>query len=286
MRVYNFNAVSNTLSEINGSPFAGFGAATVSYVNISQDGTLVCFTKPPSNTAILFQRNTVTGVLTQVTGSPFTLGNVPSYPVFSPDNIHLYIPTANGASSPIYGYGFVATQTYNLCQFNFDPLSGLAGEVLINGGLIVNGFPVTTQGGTATNDNAPIGYVGEYIQAVVAATNTGLTSGAPLNVSSLTLTPGDWDFGGSVVFTGTGTTSFTQAQAGFNTASATLPGTHQQFVETVSPAIIPGSTFAAGCVPGYRLSIAVTTTLYLIGQAAFTVSTAGAGGMLWARRRR
>lgn len=52
----------------------------------------------------------------------------------------------------------------------------------------VNSFMVV---GTATNDNAPAGRIGEYVESVVTSMN--LTRGSFVNFTSISLTPGDWD---------------------------------------------------------------------------------------------
>src|ERR1700744_413847 len=70
------------------------------------------------------------------------------------------------------------------------------------GNMTPNGGSATAAGqirGTATNDNASAGNVGEY----VVSNNTtaqSLASGTPLNVTSISLTPGDWDVTGSCQF--------------------------------------------------------------------------------------
>lgn len=138
--------------------------------------------------------------------------------------------------------------------------------------------------GTTTNDNAPAGYVGEYVSATVAAGTVALTTATTANIASISLTPGDWDVSGVVVFTTAATTSVTQAIAGIATTSATLgaDGTYQR--ET-SAAFVPGAIeWMDMAAPVVRLSLAAATTVYLVGQSTFTVSTQTAGGVIRARR--
>lgn len=141
--------------------------------------------------------------------------------------------------------------------------------------------------GTATNDNAAVGLIGESVSSTVAALATGLTSGAPLNVTSISLTAGDWDVWGSLIFSGVAaTTSFTVTQGGVSSVSATLPATNLQTFFTTAAFVPATATYQAYTLPPQRLSLAGTTTIYLVAQATFTASTAGAGGVLSARRRR
>jgi hypothetical protein len=145
--------------------------------------------------------------------------------------------------------------------------------------------PATVAGikGTTLADNAVAGAVGEVISSTVAAIATGLTTATPLNVTSIALTAGDWDVYGSFVITGAATTSFTIAQSGMNITTATLPATNLLSFMAGS-AFVPGGTLTADNVPTQRINVSVATTVYLVAQSTFTVSTAGAGGTLLARR--
>ena len=54
--------------------------------------------------------------------------------------------------------------------------------------------PAQTVGivGTTTNNSVQAGSVGEYVESVVASTTSGYTSGSTVNVTSISLTAGDW----------------------------------------------------------------------------------------------
>jgi hypothetical protein len=148
------------------------------------------------------------------------------------------------------------------------------------------GIPVVTTSlvqGTTTNDSAADGLIGEYVSSTVAGTTTGLTSPNAANITSISLTAGDWDVRGTYVITGTGTTSFTLANCGISTTSATLPATNLRNTR-VSGAFVPTDVYVAAEVPMQRISVATTTTVYLVAAATFSISTAGAGGVLSARR--
>lgn len=69
--------------------------------------------------------------------------------------------------------------------------------------------------GTNTNDSAATGYVGEVISATASSTSWGTTNVATdLTNASITLTAGNWDLDGLVVFncTSTGTNTYAGAQ--------------------------------------------------------------------------
>ena len=55
--------------------------------------------------------------------------------------------------------------------------------------------PSTTNGivGTTLGDNAVAGSVGEYVSSTVANNTVSFSNGTPLNVTSISLTAGDWE---------------------------------------------------------------------------------------------
>lgn len=138
--------------------------------------------------------------------------------------------------------------------------------------------------GTATNDSAAAGYIGEAITASAAAGTVSLTTATTANITSISLTAGDWDVTGGVVFTTAATTSVTQAIAGVSTTTATL-GADGTYSRNTIAAFVPGAVeWIDQVAPTVRISVAATTTVYLVAQSTFTVSTQTAGGYITARR--
>lgn len=144
--------------------------------------------------------------------------------------------------------------------------------------------------GTTTNDNACTGCVGEYQESqIISSSQISLTTGTAADVTSKSLTAGDWDCSGNVRFAGSGTTVTTDMIGWIATTSATLPtepnhgglsrlqaGSGLSFTnENVSLSVGP-----------FRVSIASTTTVFLSAQSTFTTSTEFAYGALRCRRTR
>lgn len=133
--------------------------------------------------------------------------------------------------------------------------------------------------GVTTNNNASTGVVGEFVSSVIAvASSISLSNNTPANVTSISLTAGDWDAWGNVFFTPGGTT--TNIIGWISSVSATVPDQSlvMQLVSTITnPAGFP--------VPGMRFSLSGTTTIYLSVQSGFSVSETACGG-IYARRRR
>ncbi len=143
---------------------------------------------------------------------------------------------------------------------------------------------VSTSGhvsGTATNDNAAAGQVGEIV-SVIVSTGVAAPTGTAITVGSIALTAGDWDVMGEVWFApGTGVMS--TIEGGINTVAATIP---------LAPALGTSTLFASSAggfeirpVCPCRASLAAPATYYLTAQqgggTGVTVT-----GKLWARRAR
>lgn len=125
-------------------------------------------------------------------------------------------------------------------------------------------------------------------QVVTSAVQSGsavaLTTATPANVTSITLTEGDWTVFGVIGFLPTGTTSITVMTGGFNTTSATVPPLGQK-VSFAQPATVPGAVGQEFPIAISRLVVpaGTTQTVFLVAQATFTASTMGAYGVLTAR---
>lgn len=142
-------------------------------------------------------------------------------------------------------------------------------------------FSPTTSGivGTTTNDNAAAGKVGEVISSSVS---TGaITSGVVTNATSISLTAGDWDVYGSVNTNPSGTTTTSLLKIGISSSSVAFPTVFFQ-----SPAG-GAAGFAQGApAPTVRISLSGTTTIYLVAQITYAVSTLTFNCDMYARRAR
>lgn len=142
--------------------------------------------------------------------------------------------------------------------------------------------------GTATNDSAAAGVVGELLSSTLASGSAiSLTNDVSADVTSVSLTAGDWDVWATAIFTGNAATTVTQLNASISTTSATVDGTIGRLSNRTSASY---TAFAVGintlgCGPA-RISLASTTTVYLVATATFATNTASAYGGIFARRRR
>ena len=157
-----------------------------------------------------------------------------------------------------------------------------------------NNVPFTTNAtaavgqlpGTTTNDNAASGKVGEYVESIiVSGSAVSLTTATAKTVTSISLTAGDWDVDCIVYYSLGGTTNYTDYRASLSLSTNTLDATPGRLTDTSVPANAPGALGALSqAVPAYRFSLSGTTSIFLIAQSSFTVSTMSAYGIIRARR--
>lgn len=139
--------------------------------------------------------------------------------------------------------------------------------------------------GTTTNNSAAAGSVGEYVSAQrLLASALGIASTVATDITSLSLTAGDWDVGGTAFFIPAAGTTMTLYLGAISTVSATLPGSDSMAQTGFSIPFTGAGTGSSFVLPVFRLSLASTTTVYLVTRADFGVSTCTSFGNLWARR--
>lgn len=139
--------------------------------------------------------------------------------------------------------------------------------------------------GTATNDSANAGNVGEILSAsVLSGAAVGMASGTPVNLASLSLTPGDWDVSCQPLFLLGTTTNVTFMAASISPTISGYNQTPGNFNQLSYPGSVLGNVYAGVSVGPSRISLSATTTYYCVVNAGFTVSTMSVWGILRARR--
>ena len=139
-----------------------------------------------------------------------------------------------------------------------------------------------------TNDSAVAGQIGEYVsQAITIGSQVLMTTATVANVASISLTAGDWDLSGNVAFTLGGGVPAIVMEVAITTTSATMPGipnggaityTNLPSLSGAETEILPIATS--------RLSLAATTTVYLVATGVYTSGTVHCYGFIGARRAR
>lgn len=139
--------------------------------------------------------------------------------------------------------------------------------------------------GTIAAGNANAGSVGEYVSSsIVQGSAVSLTNNTSANMTSISLTAGDWDVWATFMFLPGATTNITQLVGSINTTSATVNSAAQGLTSYSSTGAVPGVLNCGAPMVQTRVNVSSTTTVYAVSQAAFTVSTLSAWGTLQARR--
>jgi hypothetical protein len=198
--------------------------------------------------------------------------------VFSTSNINAPVSTAQAAADAL-----VASNAATATALKADAVATTAALAGKQATLTAGQLP-----GTATNDSATAGNVGEYIESVIASGSAvSLVNATAKTITSVSLPAGDWDVDVTLYFLFPASTSVTQMIASISGTTNVLDTTAGKFSGISMAAFVPGaaSSISSNIVP-YRLSLSGTTSVFLIAQAAFSVSTLTAYGIIRARRAR
>jgi len=152
----------------------------------------------------------------------------------------------------------------------------------IDASLLASDIPTSKVQGTTTNDNAPTGGIGEYVEVVYSATNAP-AAGAFGDATSISLTAGDWDVSHQAVLLLSGATLSGNVEVGVSTTSGnTSPSNNGSDVQFL--AWSTASNSVGGGIFNRRFSLASTTTVYAKIRAVTSAGTPQFTGRISARR--
>ncbi len=219
----------------------------------------------------------------------------------------LTVTDVNMVLSATTGTKFGTATTQKLAFYNSAPIAQSVattdlGTVLSDLGLRASGtaYPITTSGnvtltgansikGTATNDNATAGHIGEEVPAIQSTYTDFTTTATYQNITSITLTAGDWDISAFYTYYSNAATITAASDAIFviSTTTASASGAVEgRNIAYVPQAALLGTSHESGVISNYRVSISGSTTYYLNAQATFTLGNPQFVGGLRARRMR
>lgn len=154
----------------------------------------------------------------------------------------------------------------------------------------VAGWIAPTNGivGKADNSSATAGFVGEYLSSTTtgAINDVTLASNVPTNVTSLSLTAGDWDVSGQVVISFAAITPTTPSYgAQISTTSTDITPINGSQASGYNPSGVAITEVETLTLCTRRISVNTTTTVYLTAfVSTYAGGTATASGMFTARR--
>lgn len=150
--------------------------------------------------------------------------------------------------------------------------------------------PQTTGGlvGTTLANNANAGSIGEVVSSTIAVGSAvSMVTATPKTVTSVSLTAGDWECYGIVDLSGTGTTTVLSSTSGIGGTTNVLPGDPNQLTNFYLNQTVLGGAVAPGILtPTVRENVSTTTTVFLVNQSSFAVSTLSTYGNLSCIRER
>ena len=182
--------------------------------------------------------------------------------------------TSNGAGALPTWQAFSGSGTVN---------SGTAGQVAYyaTSTTAVSGGTLQNVKGVATNSSSAAGNVGEFMTSNIPnASLVSISANAATNLTSLSLTAGDWDVWGLITFVAPSGGLFSYVVGGINTTSGVL-GDYST-LDWRGPSSASDSASATPLMQ--RISIASPTTVYLIGQIGISSGAWTFCGTLSARR--
>lgn len=142
--------------------------------------------------------------------------------------------------------------------------------------------------GTTAVGDAAAGSVGEYIESNIAS-GSAVAAGATTvskNLTSITLSAGDWDVAGTISWIPAATTVISGFGASISTTTNTGDTTNGRNNLIVLPSGVTGAgnTTHSNVLMPLRFNVSGSTTIYLVGTATYTTSSLSMYGCLRARR--
>lgn len=142
--------------------------------------------------------------------------------------------------------------------------------------------------GESTTGSATAGNVGEYVESVLNS-GSAIAAGATTvgkNLTSISLTAGDWEVQGVIMWVPANTTVLTNTTASVSLTTGTGDITNGRVSFWQGSITGVGNTTHSNGTISCRFSLSGTTTIFLVGTATYTTSTLNMYGMIKARRAR
>jgi hypothetical protein len=191
------------------------------------------------------------------------------------------IVNIDGSSASSYGsqLRFKRNSVQKATIGTYGSIFGGASDILTLAG--VSGNEGVLIQGTATNNNAPVGFVGEYVKAYASYVSM------PVSVQwgdaiSISLTAGDWDVSAHGVINAA-------AQGGvtvYGIGISIHPGNDATDLTEGATYVLGWGAQGSLAIPQYHFSLSTTTTVYLKMIAAYSSTAPTMTGTISARRMR
>ena len=289
-------AAGNYITALTGDVTAtgpGSAAATLATVNANV-GSFTYASITVNGKGLITAASNGTAPVTSVTGTANQINSTGgTTPVLSLSSTLVFPGTATGTLTGHSTLDLALTggTMSGAIAMGSNKITGLANGTAASDAAAFGQVPVITAGqivGTATNDNASAGNVGQYIESVGSG-NVGTTD-QHYDATSISLTAGDWDVTGLIVYrknTATLSGTIVDLELGISTTSgnsSTGLVLGNNWIDTDSTGIALFDHLPL-VVPVYRISLSATTTYYLKGYfGSYSAGNPTAAFRLSARR--
>lgn len=183
--------------------------------------------------------------------------------------------------------GFPAGVAYLDCGSGGSTAGAKVNIGTVNAATITLGGTNTTEVrvlGRSGGSTATASYVGEVISSTIATGSAvSLSTGTTANVTSISLTKGNWLVWGTVYYNQGASTTATAYNAGISSTTATLGANDGSTNNFAGTGVVVTTSPTLGILP-VVVKITTTTTYYLVTQSTFAVSTMTAYGAIFAER--
>ncbi len=282
---------------VGGITGLGTGVATALGVNIGSAGAFVTFNGAlgtPSSGVATNLTGTASGLTAgnvttnaNLTGVITSVGNATSIASQTGTGTKFVVDTSPVLVTPTLG---VATAT----SINGNTITSGTGTLTLTSGAVLTASTTTSVGrgqylGESTTGNATAGNIGEEVISTIASGSAvSLTNATDANLTTISLTAGDWDIWAQCYFGGGTTTNLTIAACSINTTTATMLTTAPNLavIPSIGAVFNNAYGFLSTSITPIRKSISGTTSYFLNCRGDFTVSTLNCFGTLRARRMR
>lgn len=143
-------------------------------------------------------------------------------------------------------------------------------------------YAVIVSAGITNTGNATAGTPGEVVTSSVSAgAAVALVTATGTNVTSISLTAGDWSVEGNINFAAT-TATVTGTSGGITTTTLTVPNDGTEVYSGVQVTLLSENDSVT--IPRKRINVSSTTTVYLVGKCTFSAGSVSAFGAITATR--
>lgn len=192
-------------------------------------------------------------------------------------------PSSGATGNAIFSNSTTITGNYFLF-YDGTNASSIGGTVTLSTGNLAFGTAGKGIVGTATNNSASAGNVGEYVESVQNGFSAyGGTTATNFNLASISLTAGDWDVSAMVTCYNVNAVGIVEVLIGIS-SSSTFTDRHDGVNSSLSDVILGNGFAGTYSVPMFRVLLSGTTTIYLNSKLTFAAGTPQVGYRISARR--